>query len=124
MKTDETRESLWWLIISPLIWALHFLLSYATVAIWCAKAADAGGPLGGARVAVFGYTIVALAGVLAMCRWSYRRHNFGVAAAPHDFDSPEGRHGFMGFAGLLLSLLSLVAILYLVVPLLFLETCR
>ncbi len=55
--------SLWLLTIAPSIWAAHLLLCYITAAIWCAKFAVAGGPLGGVRSAVTWYTIAALVGI-------------------------------------------------------------
>ena len=115
---------LWWLTISPGIWALHFLASYLTAAIWCAKLAGREGSLGGARIAIAAYTVVALAAVATMGLRSHRRHATGTATVPHDFDTPEDRTRFLGFASLLLSLLSAVAIVFAALPLLFIETCR
>lgn len=40
------------LVASPMIWAVHFLLSYVTAAIWCAKV---GGALDGVRVSIAVY---------------------------------------------------------------------
>jgi hypothetical protein len=120
----EHQESLWWLIVSPTIWALHFLASYITAALWCEKAVGRAGPLGGARAAIVAYTIVALSGVLATGWMSYRRHRFGRSPVPHDEDTPEDRHRFLGFATFLLSLLSAVAIVYVALPTLFIGTCR
>ncbi|MGB7839915.1 MAG: hypothetical protein WBL40_17580 [Terrimicrobiaceae bacterium] len=42
-ETHEKRQSLWLLMISPTIWAAHFLLCYLTAAIWCAKFAGRNG---------------------------------------------------------------------------------
>jgi len=41
-KHDESRPKpirnrLWWIVISPLVWSLHFLACYITTAIWCEK---------------------------------------------------------------------------------------
>ena len=44
----EQDESYWRLASAPVIWALHFLLSYATAAVWCAKVAGPDGALGAA----------------------------------------------------------------------------
>src|SRR5687767_11521418 len=38
-ETSETNQSLWLLTASPVIWAAHFMLSYITASIWCAKLA-------------------------------------------------------------------------------------
>jgi hypothetical protein len=123
-RLPEKQESLWWLIVSPGIWALHFLASYVTVAIWCEKAVSRQGPLDGARTAVIVYTVVALGGVAATAWRAFRRHRFGQSSVPHDFDTPGDRHRFLGFASLLLSGLSAVAIAYVALPLLYLGSCR
>lgn len=120
----EQRESLWVLAVSPLIWALHFLLSYITAAIWCAKVSGADGTLSAARTAIFLYTLVALIGI-AITGWlGFRRHTFGTVTSTHDFDSPAGRHGFLGFAVVLLSALSAIATLYVALAAVFIGNCR
>ncbi len=120
----EHRESLWWLVVSPTLWALHFVLSYATVAIWCGKAVPRDGSLGAAKTALIVYTLVALAGVIATGLRSHRRHRFGDSELPHDTDTPEDRHRFLGFAAYLLSGLSAIAIVFVAMPLIFISTCR
>ena len=120
----EHRESLWWLAASPSVWAVHFVATYATVAIWCAKAVGQDGPLGAARMAVVVYTVLALAIVAVIGRIALRRHRFGAQTVPHDFDTSEDRHRFLGFATLLLSALSAVAIVYVALPFFFIGTCR
>ncbi|MHC1764073.1 MAG: hypothetical protein AB9869_07185 [Verrucomicrobiia bacterium] len=122
-ELPEEKESLWRLIVSPTVWAVHFLLCYITAAIWCAKrGADA--TLFGVRIAIAVYTVLAIA-VVAWNGWDgYRRHRLGNAKLPHDFDSPEDRHRFLGFATLLLALLSGVAILYAAMVAIFLWNCH
>lgn len=121
--TSESNQTLWMLAASPTIWAVHFLACYLTGAIWCAKVAAPAGPLGGVRWAIVAYTVAALAGI-AVTGWiGFRRHEHGTAARPHDFDTPEDRHRFLGFATLLLSGLSAVAVLYVAAVALFFETC-
>lgn len=120
----EERENLWLLTASPLIWAAHFLLSYITAAIWCAKVAGSDGALDGVRLAIALYTLVALAAIGAITWLGFRRHTFGTTTAAHDFDSPAGRHGFLGFAVVLLSVLSAIATVYVALPALFIGTCR
>ena len=124
--------SLWLLTIAPTIWAVHFLLSYVTGAIWCAKFAGPMGTLGSVNTAVGWYTAVALAGIVAVGFEGLRRHRHpstslrtgGTEATTHDLDSPEDRHRFLGFATLLLSGLSAVAVLYAAMAAVFFETCR
>ena len=126
-ETDDRPESAerpWLLVAAPILWALHFLASYITVAIWCAKVVPPGGSLGGSRLAIAAYTAVALAAVALVGRDGHRRHRYGTETAPHDFDSPADRHRFLGFATLLLSGLSAVAILFVASGALFLGDCR
>jgi len=120
----EERESLWWLVVSPTTWAAHFLASYATAAVWCAKVAGREGPLDGARWAIAAYTVVALAIIAWMLRHGLRRHHLGTATVPHDFDSPGDRHRFLGLATVLLSGLSAVGVVYEAMALFVFETCR
>lgn len=35
----DRNRSLWHMILAPTIWAIHFCVTYATAAIFCAKAA-------------------------------------------------------------------------------------
>jgi hypothetical protein len=121
----EPHDSLWQLAASPLVWALHFALCYATAAIYCAKVAGPDGSLAGARVAILVYTVLGLAAVAAIGRRGLRAARAGEGPAlPYDSDSTEGRHRFMGFATLLLSGLSAVAIVYETLPVLFIGSCR
>jgi hypothetical protein len=100
------------------------LASYVTVAIWCAKAASPGAPLGAARAAIGVYTLVALIAIGAVAAIGLRRHQFDVETVPHDFDSPEARHRFLGFSSLLLSSLSAVATIFVALAALFIERCH
>ena len=120
----EKNESLWTLTVSPGIWAAHFLLSYVTAAVWCAKLAGRDGSLAGARLAIAAYTVLALIGIGVTGWRGYGRHGFGGSTTPHDLDTPEDRHGFLGFATLLLSCLSAVATVYVALAALFVETCH
>jgi hypothetical protein len=123
-RVAERHESIWVLTVSPTIWALHFGLCYITAAVWCAKAQTALAPLGAIRTAVVVYTILALGGILLTGWIGYRAHSYGAGSAPHDDDTPEDRHRFMGFATLLLSGLSAVAVIYAALVVVFVETCQ
>lgn len=120
----ESRESLWLLIVSPLIWAAHFLLSYVTAAIWCAKFAARDGSLEPVRWAILAYTLAALTGIAINGRSGLRRHRFGSESVPHDFDSPGDRHRFLGFATALLAGLSAVATVFAALVIVFFKDCR
>jgi hypothetical protein len=120
----EENQSLFLLAASPVIWAAHFLLSYITAAIWCARVVGPDGPLGAVRMAIAVYTVLALSGI-GMIGWSaFRRHRYGAAPPPHDDDTPEDRHRFLGFAALLLSGLSAVATLYAALVVVFIRSCH
>ena len=120
----ESRASMWLLTSGPATWAVHFLLSYATAAIWCAKAATVAAPLGTVRVALVAYTAVALAAIAAVGWHSWRQHQWGDAELPHDAPSAGDRHRFLGFATLLLCGLSFVAVVYSALAIALIGTCR
>lgn len=120
----EKNQSLWLLTVSPGIWAAHFLLCYITASIWCAKLAGSGGSFNTVRVAIAVYTSLAFAGIGIVGWIGYRRHSFGNATVPHDDDTPEDRHRFLGFATLLLSALSAVATLYAALVVIFFRSCH
>jgi hypothetical protein len=122
-ELHEENESLWFLISSPVIWAAHFLLCYGTAAVWCAKVVGYGGSLATTRMAIAIYTVLALAAIGVIGWVGYRRHKFGYADLPHDDDTPEDRHRFMGFATLLLASLSAVAVIYAALAAVFVDRC-
>lgn len=120
----ERAVELWALAAAPTAWAVHFLLSYGTAAVWCAKVSRAGGPLGGARVAIAVYTVVALAAIAAVGVRGLRHHRRGGGQVPHDDDTPEDRHRFLGYATALLAGLSAVATIYTALAAVFIGSCR
>jgi hypothetical protein len=123
-QTAEQHQSLLLLTASPVVWAVHFLLCYITAAIWCEKLAGLDKSLWEVRLAIAAYTVVALV-VIGTVGWiGYRRHSFGSADLPHDDDTPEDRHRFLGFSTLLLSGLSAVATLYAALVAVFIGSCH
>lgn len=122
--TGEKRQSLWLLAAAPTIWAVHFLACYITAAIWCAKVGGDTGSLGWVPTAVVVYTGVALTGIALTGAIGWRRHDFGRATVPHDFDTRADRHRFLGFATVILSGLSAVAVLYVAMVAAFFGSCR
>lgn len=123
-ELQESRQSLWRPLVPPMIWAAHFLLSYVTAALWCAKVVGRDGSLRGARLAIAIYTLLALAGIAVAGRSGWRKHTFDGSETQHDFDSPSDRHRFLGFATALLAGLSAVATLFTALAAVFLEDCR
>lgn len=123
-ELHENEQSLWVITISPVVWALHFLLSYVTAAIWCARVVGRDGSLYTVQALIGIYTLVALAAI-AWTGWrGYRRHRFGHAKLPHDADTPEDRYRFLGLATLLLSALSAVATIYVAIVAFFFSACH
>ena len=121
---SEEEQSLWLLTISPTIWAVHLLASYLTAAIWCAKVVGPSGSLDKVRIAIAIYTAIALIGIFGAGWVGYRKHTFGTAALPHDFDTPQDRHRFLGFATLLLSALSAAATIFVALVAVFVGECH
>lgn len=122
-KVAEEHANLWTLAFPPLVWAAHFLLSYCTAAVWCAKFAE-NGELGTARVAVAIYTAAALAVLLLSGARGYRKQRLGKVRAPHDRDTPEDRYRFLGYAAMLLSGLSAIAVCYASLVVVFIRSCE
>jgi hypothetical protein len=120
----EERESLWWLAAPPVFWAAHLLFSYCTAAIYCEKIAARGDQLGPARAAIAAYTLIALVAIAFVGIRGYRRHRYGDSTTPHDFDSPEDRHRFLGFATFLLAGLAAVSVVFPALPAVFIGSCR
>lgn len=128
--TAESRQRLWIVPASPVIWALHFMACYITAALWCGVVVGREGPLSSARVAIGVYTVIALAGIAVVGWLGWRAHRIpaggvdGAGEPPHDADTPEDRHRFLGFATVLLSGLSAVATIYSALAAVFIETCQ
>lgn len=120
----EKRESLWRLIVSPTIWAGHFLASYILAAVYCAKAPQAFSSLTVVRWWIAAFTVIAVGGIVWNGWDAFRRFRYGGKPVPFDDDTPEDRHRFLGFATLLLAGLSLVATLFSAMVVVFFEDCR
>jgi hypothetical protein len=119
----EQHESLW-VLVAPLgIWAVHFVLSYGTAAIWCAKYVGPDGSLAFARGAIAAYTVLALAAV-AVVGWRGFRRQTATGASSRTLDAPLDRHRFLGFVTVLLSCLSALAILYAALVVVIIGSCR
>ena len=122
-QTYESNQSLWLLIVSPTIWATHFLACYLTAAIWCAKYSGPDRSLGIVREAVAIYTLIALVGIFLTGFLGVRRHRFQHPTMSHERDTPEDRHRLLGFATALLSGLSAIATLFVALAVYFIEKC-
>jgi hypothetical protein len=115
--------------MGPTIWAAHFFATYAVASVWCAPVLG-GGPvavtdvsLAGAHPIIAALTIAALIGIGVVGFSGYRRQGYGGETAPHDDDSPEDRHRFLGLATMLLAGLSAVATIFVALSTAFFSTC-
>jgi hypothetical protein len=118
-------ESLWAMIVSPTIWAIHFLACYIVAAIFCAKAGLPSADLITVRWWIAGFTALALGGIAISGIQALRLGHFVKGGTtPHDADTIQDRRRFLAYATLLLSGLSFVATLFVALPAAFMATCR
>jgi hypothetical protein len=123
-RQSHPSESLWILAAAPMIWLLHFLLSYITGAIWCAKLTGADSSLGAARAVIAAYTAAALAG-LAVVGWrGLRRWRRAGVTTSRELDAPEDRDRFLARTSLLLTGLAALAVVYAALVAVFIRSCR
>ena len=127
-KAQDRREfrtealSLWRITFGPLVWALHFAVSYAATALVCAKLGEeAVAPL---RWGIGLGTLLALAlifwlGLQAWRQWDLR----GDPEWENDEGSSEDRHRFLGHAAFLLALISFIGVVYVALPALMIGSC-
>lgn len=116
--------SLWIMVAAPTVWGAHFLLSYWVAAVYCARVGEDGDFLI-VRLAVGALTAVALALVGWLARHARRRYGGKLRISDDLVTDTEGeRTRFLGHATLLLCTLSAVAILFDLMPVLFIGGCR
>ena len=116
---------LWRVIAAPIIWAFHLLFCYVFAAIYCEKMGR-GAPLDDPRFWVIVATVVALAGIGWSTHriWRVRARSLTDNDFEFEHNTPEERHRFLSHMALMLCALSAVAVLYVVIPMLYLATCR
>lgn len=129
--TAQTRHEtgsgtgLWRVILSPVVWAVHFLFCYGYVAISCQKLGRTAS-LDDPRWAILTATAVGLGlvGLTTRRLW----HGRGRSLTDNDFEyehnTPDERHRFLSHIALMLCALSAVAMIYVTIPALLLESCR
>lgn len=124
----EETSSIFRIALGPTIWAVHFALSYAAVAVYCAKFATALDPIPTFRLAVAGLTILALAGIAwtglkAFRQWNVNAKRSLRQVAVDLVEEEEGRHEFLGHAALLLAIISFVGVIFSALPVLYIPSC-
>jgi len=122
-EAAEERQSLWLLVLSPSIWAAHFLASYAAAAVWCGAVEDRTSGVDTMRIGIVISGAAALACIGFIGRIGWRKFKLAGGEPPFDKDTAEDRHRFLGAATVLLSALSAVAIVYVCLSLLFVRNC-
>ena len=103
----EEQASLVRITLGPLTWAVHFVVSYAATAVFCAK-------LEAPQEAI------AWLGWRAWRQW--REGNEDIWEDPAG--SNEDRHQFLGHAALLLAAISFIGVVYTALPALLSASCR
>ncbi len=116
-------ETLWTLFTAPVVWAVHFLVCYVGVSVFCAKHPLLAFGFGAVRAGVAAATVVALLLIFLSAYLAWRQWGFGIHDPPHDDSTAHDRRLFQGFATLLLSGLSFVAVIYVAMPILFIADC-
>ena len=121
----EEQASLVRITLGPLVWMIHFALSYAATAIVCAKLGASGDAMAWLRGGIAAGTLLAL-GVIAWLGWqSGRQWRTGNADLWEDpASTSEDRHQFLGHAALLLAVIAFIGVIYSALPALFSATCR
>jgi hypothetical protein len=108
---EQTRQSLWTPIVAPIVWAAHFTVCYAWLALACGRFANIAG-FDSARTGVAVLTVIASVVIAGCFAFGFHRHGRRFPDQPNDDGTPEDRTRFMAFTTMLLAGLSLVATLY------------
>jgi hypothetical protein len=109
----ERHERLWMPVIAPVIWSTHFTVCYVAAALWCGRFGRDDGS--GLRTLIAVFTVIAVAGIVAMFVHGWRQHQYQLPRETHDDDTPEDRHHFLAWTTTLLAGLSLLATMFVAV---------
>tara|TARA_R110000772_G_scaffold53609_1_gene122607 strand:+ start:96 stop:491 length:396 start_codon:yes stop_codon:yes gene_type:complete len=113
--------SVWRITFAPLVWAVHFAISYGATSVVCAKGDDVGSLRLGLGIA----TAVALVAIIWLA-WRAWQHWDVVQDRDweNDTGTNEDRHQFLGHAAFLLSMISFIGVVYVSLPPLLIQTCQ
>lgn len=123
----EEEASLVRITLGPLIWAVHFVASYAATAVFCAKLEEPEAAIEALRWGIAAATLLALGGIAWAGRQSWRQWREGNEDSFIEDDadgSGEDRHQFLGHAALLLAVISFIGVIYTALPALLSASCR
>ncbi len=120
----EERDSLWRLSLGPVVWSLHFVISYGAAALICARFADLPDANFWLRAGIAALTVLALAiiGTLGWRAWK----QWDMMRDPeweNDQSHGEDRHQFLGHAAFLLAVISAIGVIYVALPIFLTEGC-
>ncbi|KQT65761.1 MULTISPECIES: hypothetical protein [unclassified Aureimonas] len=121
---SQTRDTLWTLILTPTVWALHFLLSYVFAAFQCAPNEAIFETIEASRLAIAGLTAIALVVIAYVGLRSFREWRVNEGSFPHAGDTAEERERFLEFSSVLLAGLSFIGVLFVALPALLFADCR
>jgi hypothetical protein len=129
--TKEARREtgsgtdLWQVILAPVVWSAHFLVSYVGTAVYCEKVGREAA-LDPVRVLVILATVAGLVivGVSTRGLWKVRGRSLTDDDFDYEYNSPEERHRFLSHVALMLSALSAIGMLYVALPAFLLDSCR
>lgn len=115
--------SLWRITFAPVIWAVHFAVSYAATAIVCARFAGPADQLGTLRGVIAGLTVLALAAIAVIGARSWISWDL-IDNSDYEAARAESRHAFLGHISFLLSIVSAIGVVFVALPIVVLATCR
>lgn len=122
------RHRLWWIALSPSLWAVHFLACYMAAALWCEKVARPALPQSPTPVPLWIFvavvTAIVVIGIVVIACLSWRNFQQCDPPIPFDFGVPDKRTEFLGFTAFLLSMLSLVATLMTALVFVLIRSCH
>ncbi|HET7410064.1 MAG TPA: hypothetical protein VFJ13_07670 [Paracoccaceae bacterium] len=120
----EERDSIWRIAFGPLIWAVHFILTYGGTSVVCFKLFDQPWAMPFLRGSILAITVLALAGIGIVAWRSWQRWDYlDDYDYEHDRAVEEHRHEFLGHAAFLLAVLSGVGVIYVALPAAFMDSC-
>lgn len=121
----EEQASLARITLGPVVWMVHFALSYAATAVFCAKLDAPADAIAWLRGGIALGTLLAL-GAIAWLGWhawqQWRTDNTDLWEDPAS--TSEDRHQFLGHAALLLAVISFIGVIYTALPALLSASCR
>ena len=126
---SEESESLVRITLAPALWAVHFALSYASTAIYCAKWGEGADSILGFRIGIAVATVLVLAAIAWLGWRAWRQWDANVGRSAREVledlvEEHEDRHEFLGHAAFLLAIISFVGVVYTALPVALIETCR